>query len=185
MKDWQKHDTKKTRELLNDCDKIYSKLLNYKNKDRKKLEKLYLNLLSKLGYTYHIRHYTVRGILSVDKTEQTTIEEDLKALAKRTNPRKTIFVIHAPPWNTELDRAYPDDTRIGSKAVREFIEREQPLLTLHGHAHESFELSGKFMEIIGKTISINPGSEHQKKGVKLNAVIFDVYNLKKIRHTKS
>jgi len=67
----------------------------------------------------------------------------MRALAKKTNPRKTMFVIHAPPWNTELDKAYPDDTHMGSKAVKEFIEREQPLLILHGHAHESFELSGK------------------------------------------
>jgi len=35
VKDWQKHDTKKTRELSNECDKIYSKLLKCKNKDRK------------------------------------------------------------------------------------------------------------------------------------------------------
>jgi len=183
MKDWQKHDTKKTRELSDECDKIYSKLLNCKDKECKQLEKHYFNLLSRLGYTHHIRKYTVKGILSVNKKGETTIEDDLKTLVKRTNPRKTIFVIHAPPWNTRLDMVYPDGAHIGSKAVKEFIEREQPLLTLHGHAHESFEISGQFKEVIDKTISINPVSEYQIKEGKLNAVIFDAYNLKKMMHT--
>ncbi|MDI6916692.1 MAG: hypothetical protein QMC80_02715 [Thermoplasmatales archaeon] len=77
---------------------------------------------------------------------------------------------------------YPNGTHIGSKAVREFIEREQPLLTFHGHAHESFEITGQFKEVIDKTISINPDSEYDKD--KLNAVVFDIYNLKDIRHIK-
>ncbi|MBA3044358.1 hypothetical protein FP804_04405, partial [archaeon] len=157
-------------------------LITCKDKQRKRLEKEYLLLLPKLGYTHHIHHYTVEGILSVEKNDKTTIEDDLKGLAKKTNQKKTVFVIHSPPWNTNLDMVYPDGAHIGSKAVREFIERKQPLLTLHGHAHESFEITGQFNEVIGKTISINPGSEYDKD--KLNAVIFDVYNLKHIRHIK-
>ncbi|MBU2564656.1 MAG: metallophosphoesterase [Candidatus Thermoplasmatota archaeon] len=182
MKDWQKHDTKKTKELSIKCDKKFRELIMCKDKQRKKLEGEYLLLLSKLGYTHNIHYYTDEGILSVKENDKTTIEDDLKSLAKKTNPKKTVFVIHSPPWNTKLDRVYPDGAHIGSKAVRGFIEREQPVLTLHGHAHESFEISGQFNEVIGKTISINPGSEYDKD--KLNAVIFDVYNLKHIRHIK-
>ena len=182
MKDWQKHDTKDTKELSDNCDKKFHEFITCKDKERKRLEKEYLLLLSKLGYTHNIYPYTIEGILSVEKNDKTTIEDDLKVLAKKTNPRKTIFVIHSPPWNTRLDRVYPDGAHIGSKAVKEFIEREQPLLTLHGHAHESFEISGQFKEDIGKTISINPGSEYDKD--KLNVVIFDVYNIKYIKHVK-
>jgi len=182
MKDWQKHDTKTTKELSAKCDEKFRELITCKNEQRKRLEKEYFLLLSKLGYTHNIHHYTTEGILSVEEEDKTTIEDDLKDLAKKTNPKKTIFVIHSPPWNTKLDRVYPDGAHIGSKAVREFIKREQPLLTLHGHAHESFEITGQFKEVIGKTISINPGSEYNKD--KLNAVIFDIYNLDDIKHIK-
>ncbi len=182
MKDWQKHDTKKTRGLSDECDEKFRELIICKDEQRKKLEKEYLLLLSELGYTRHIHHYTVEGLLSAEKNDETTIEDNLKSLAKKSNPKKTIFVIHAPPWNTNLDMVYPDGSHIGSKAVREFIEREQPMLTLHGHAHESYEITGQFKEVVGKTVSINPGSEYNKD--KLNAVIFDVYNLKCMNNIK-
>ena len=182
MKDWQKHDTKNTKELSSDCDKKFRELITCKDNERKRLEKEYLLLLSKLGYAHNIHYYTTKGILSVEEDDRTIIEDDLKNLAKKTNPKKTIFVIHSPPWDTKLDMVYPNGAHIGSKAVREFIEREQPLLTLHGHAHESFEISGQFKEVIGKTISINPGSDYDKD--KLNAVVFDISNFKDIKHIK-
>jgi hypothetical protein len=43
---------------------------------------------------------------------------------------------------------------VGSRAVREAIEEYQPLLGLHGHIHEA----GGVVRI-GRTLSINPGSE--------------------------
>jgi len=86
--------------------------------------------------------------------EKGTIEEDLNKLKKMADAKKTIYVIHAPPYNTELDITSLGE-HVGSKAVRKFIEKEQPLMTLHGHIHES---AGK--EGIGKTIAINPGNEH-------------------------
>jgi Icc-related predicted phosphoesterase len=43
----------------------------------------------------------------------------------------------------------------GSKAVRDAIEKHQPLLGLHGHIHES-----RGVIKIGKTTCVNPGSEY-------------------------
>jgi Icc-related predicted phosphoesterase len=43
----------------------------------------------------------------------------------------------------------------GSSAVREAVERHQPLIGLHGHIHES---AGRFR--IGRTQCFNPGSEY-------------------------
>jgi Icc-related predicted phosphoesterase len=40
---------------------------------------------------------------------------------------------------------------VGSTAIREFIERHQPLLALHGHVHES-----RAAERIGRTLCLNP-----------------------------
>jgi Icc-related predicted phosphoesterase len=44
---------------------------------------------------------------------------------------------------------------VGSHAVRQIIEEYQPLLTLHGHIHES-----RGATTIGRTVCINPGSEY-------------------------
>lgn len=86
------------------------------------------------------------------------IKRDLEKLAKRVNPRKTVFVFHAPPLNTDLDILY-NASHVGSRAVQEFIEKHHPLLTLHGHIHESPRMSGSFKEKIGKSLCINPGNE--------------------------
>jgi len=80
-----------------------------------------------------------------------------------------VAAIHAPPFKSGLDIAPKLDKKkrvvhllgapfysaVGSKAVREVIEQYQPKLTLHGHIHES----GGFT-YIGKTLSVNPGSEY-------------------------
>jgi Icc-related predicted phosphoesterase len=69
---------------------------------------------------------------------------------------------------------------VGSKALRNKIIEEQPILTLHGHIHEAPRKSGRWVEEIGKTISVNPG-----QGEEFHAVIFNIENkkLKNIKHT--
>jgi Icc-related predicted phosphoesterase len=44
---------------------------------------------------------------------------------------------------------------VGSTAVKEVIERFQPLASLHGHVHESAGFRR-----LGRTIAINPGSDY-------------------------
>jgi Icc-related predicted phosphoesterase len=93
----------------------------------------------------------------------------LDALAQQVeDPRRAVFMIHVPPHDSGLDTAPLLDENlrptvsagdvlrgpVGSTAVRRIIEDYQPLLTIHGHIHES---GGE--RKIGKTLSINPGSE--------------------------
>jgi Icc-related predicted phosphoesterase len=93
----------------------------------------------------------------------------LDALAQKVrDPRKAVFMIHVPPHDSGLDTAPLLDENlrptisagdvlrgpVGSTAVRKLIETYQPLLTIHGHIHES---GGE--RRIGRTVSINPGSE--------------------------
>ncbi len=80
-----------------------------------------------------------------------TIAEDLERVAAQSDPAKTVYVTHSPPWGTRLDRLY-DGTPVGSRAVRAFIERRGPPLTLHGHIHES-----PGVDRIGDTVCVNPG----------------------------
>jgi uncharacterized protein len=90
-----------------------------------------------------------------------SIDEALAALAERSDPERTIFVCHTPPAGTGLD-LMPRGRHVGSRALRAFIERRAPLLTLHGHIHEAPELSGRYAERIGRTWCVNPGHERQR-----------------------
>ncbi len=137
-------------------------------------------------------------ILASDETDQLTsidpypflrgretIGEDLDHLPKPLRPKRTIYVMHSPPFGTRLD-LIPGGKPAGSRSIRTFIERNQPLLTLHGHIHESPELSGTYLDRIGKTLSINPGQSAWSEGgvMKLDAVTFEVDNLEgTLRHT--
>jgi uncharacterized protein len=95
--------------------------------------------------------------------------ERLDALARQvSDPRRAIFMIHVPPHDSGLDTAPILDENlrptvsagdvlrgpVGSTAVRRIIEDYQPVLSIHGHIHES---GGE--RKIGKTLCINPGSE--------------------------
>ncbi len=95
-----------------------------------------------------------------EEIERSTIETELQALAGREDLTEAVLLFHAPPYDSALDRAALDgrtvefaplDVHVGSIAVRRFIERRQPLLTLHGHIHESARLTGSWRERIGRT----------------------------------
>jgi Icc-related predicted phosphoesterase len=108
-----------------------------------------------------------------------SIQEDLLAGWKPSPDRPSIRVMHGPPFGTALDRLY-DGRSAGSRAVRECILKTQPLLTLHGHIHESPAVSGAFVERIGETLSVNAG----QTGNGLSAVTFDPDRLDKtLKHT--
>lgn len=63
-----------------------------------------------------------------------------------------IFVSHSPPHACACDRLL-DGTPVGSRAVREFIEKRQPNICLCGHIHES-----RSSDRIGRTHILNPGT---------------------------
>lgn len=109
--------------------------------------------------------------------ENGTIEEDLMKLKKLSDPKKTFYIIHAPPFNTKLD-IITLGAHVGSKSIRKFIEKEQPPLTLHGHIHESPQMSGSWKDKIGKATCINVGSSYPED--KLNCIIIEIDDLDSI-----
>ncbi len=112
------------------------------------------------------------------KTPRETTEERLaelieQAVADVGDFERAIFNFHVPPKNSTLDTCPALDTSTfppkpimrgseqifigaGSSAVDEAIRRYQPLLSLHGHIHES-----PGVVKLGRTTAINPGSEYQ------------------------
>jgi uncharacterized protein len=61
-----------------------------------------------------------------------------------------ILVSHCPPEGTACDLA--NGRHIGSVPVRRYVEREQPLVVLCGHAHDS-----RGVGVIGSTRVVNAG----------------------------
>jgi Icc-related predicted phosphoesterase len=101
-------------------------------------------------------------------------EDDLdrhmeKLAAEVPNAQRSVFNLHVPPIRTAIDQAPKLNESlkpvvkggavlmesVGSEAVRRVIERHQPMLSLHGHIHES-----RGAVKIGRTLCINPGSEY-------------------------
>ena len=132
--------------------------------------------------------YSVVGLSNANMTpwrcardiEEPELAAKLETLAGLIQqPERTVAIIHVPPFNSGLDTC-PDldkDLKIitqggqvvmksaGSPAVRAFIEKVQPMLTLHGHIHES---PGHVR--IGRTLMINAGSEYAE-GIMKAAII--------------
>jgi Icc-related predicted phosphoesterase len=111
-------------------------------------------------------------------TKWGTIARDLEALAGKEDVTRAVFLFHAPPYATALDRAALDgravehaplDVHVGSIAVRRFIEARQPLVTLHGHVHESARLTGAWRDRIGRTVCLSAAHD----GPELALVRFD------------
>jgi uncharacterized protein len=89
--------------------------------------------------------------------------------AQAPDPHRVVLNAHVPPFETGLDEAPVLDSSltvqqaagqvrlapVGSRAVRAAIERYQPIVSLHGHVHESAGFRR-----IGATLAVNPGSDY-------------------------
>lgn len=104
------------------------------------------------------------GVLTVPMSDRdrrhSTITAELASLIGDDDVSDAVFLFHVPPYGTALDTAdldgknvdgVPLDPHIGSFAVRRMIEERQPYVTLHGHVHESYDLTRTFVEKIGRT----------------------------------
>jgi Icc-related predicted phosphoesterase len=139
---------------------------------------------------YDVSRYVPPGCLSPEEGHRSvpaeeseikwaTIHKDLASLVGKDPLDRAVFLFHTPPCDTSLDRAELDgkthehvalDPHVGSIAVKRFIEERQPLLTLHGHIHESARLTGEWKIRIGRTVCINGAHD----GPELSLVRFDL-----------
>jgi uncharacterized protein len=119
---------------------------------------------------YDISRYVPRDAVSPEEGIRTfdvapnlvkyiNISDDLRKLTEdEENIKESIFLFHSPPCDTALDLmdgndidGKPELKHVGSIAIRKFIEKNQPLVTLHGHIHESSSFSGSWRDKIGNT----------------------------------
>ena len=113
------------------------------------------------------------------ETKWGTIAGDLEALAGTGRRLARRLPVPRAALRSALDRAaldgrtvdhVPLDVHVGSIAVRRFIEARQPLLTLHGHVHESARLTGAWRDRIGRTVCLSAAHD----GPELALVRFDL-----------
>jgi uncharacterized protein len=124
---------------------------------------------------YDVSRFTPHGAISPEEGRRSiqvaeneirwgTIAKDVAELVGDRSLERAIFLFHTPPYDTPLDRAaldgrsidgVPLDLHVGSIAVRRFIEERQPLVTLHGHIHESTRMTNEWRARIGATVAIN------------------------------
>lgn len=141
---------------------------------------------------YDVSRYTPPGSVSPEEGRRSvrvepreirhsSIAQDLQALAGDDDLTDAVFLFHSPPHETGLDRAaldgkmidhVPLDLHVGSIAIRRFIDKHQPCVTLHGHIHESARITGRWYERIGQTHAFNAAHD----GPELALIKFDLEN---------
>ena len=142
---------------------------------------------------YDVSRYTPVGCISPEEgrhvspddartTRHSTIRDDLENLVGDDDVKDAVFLFHGPPYETKLDRAeldgrmvdhVPLDLHVGSIALRRFLEQKQPLLSLHGHIHESVRIMGDWRSRVGRTLCL--GGAHD--GQELALIRFDTNEL--------
>jgi uncharacterized protein len=113
------------------------------------------------GQSMQIGDFQIAGLGYSNPTPFNTpgeyTEQELAArLAKFDQLEPLILICHAPPKLTKLDRA-GEGQHFGSQAVRDFIDRRQPLRFYCGHIHEA---AGQ-QDTIGRTLGWNVGKRGQ------------------------
>ena len=120
-----------------------------------------------------------RSIRENEDIEYETIYKDIIHLVGDDILENAVFLFHSPPYKTNLDRADLDDViidhvspdvHVGSIAIQRFIKEKQPLLTLHGHIHESSRITGSWKDKIDRTFMFSAAYELPKLAI----VIFDI-----------
>jgi len=126
-------------------------------------------------------------------SEEELLQKLERTVAKVKNFETAVFCFHCPPYDTQIDLApkLTEDLRpvyahgkplmipVGSKSVRAVIEKYQPLISLHGHIHES---SGYLR--IGRTQSLNPGSEYGEGILRAYLVELDGAKIKRLQRVE-
>ncbi|MBM4283842.1 MAG: phosphoesterase [Deltaproteobacteria bacterium] len=85
-----------------------------------------------------------------------SLAEELENLPQPRRWQDTVCIMHMPPAHLGLD-VCQDGRRVGSQAIHDYLKAHQPLLSLHGHIHESPRMSGHWQAWLGKTLCLQPG----------------------------
>lgn len=89
------------------------------------------------------------------KPEEKRFAAALESIQQKLPAQPFVLVTHQPPFGAAVDEVSPG-RHAGSKAIRDFIEANNPILALSGHIHEA-----PAIDKIENTMLINPGPLRQ------------------------
>jgi hypothetical protein len=70
---------------------------------------------------------------------------------------RSLLLTHIPPHGVQTDLARIG-WHIGSRNIKNLVERMKPLICIHGHVHE-----GRGTDRIGETLILNPGPAFERR----------------------
>ncbi len=117
-----------------------------------------VNLHEKVRQISGIEFVGFGGAATPFNTKFEPTEEEIRhGLEKRLREIKGKFILvtHNPPFGTNLDKIETGE-HVGSKAIREIIEKEKPTLAISAHVHEA---GGT--DKIGDTVLFYPGASFE------------------------
>ena len=96
--------------------------------------------------------FAIRNLNSMKQVLEGLPEEDARY--------KDILLFHQVPTGLDLDKDIYGKS-IGSNQIRDFIIERNPYVSLHGHAHDSYDKTGVWKNKIKQTPIIQPGQYEQ------------------------
>ena len=143
----------KTKQILGKINKLGKKtfLINGNHEDEEEVEKA-CSRLSNIVFI-HKKSYTYGDctIVGYGGGGFSIRDADFERFTKKFIGRKNIILVtHPPPYGTELDMLWEHR---GSKSIRDFIKKANPVLAINGHFHEHFGQESR----LKSTILLNPG----------------------------
>jgi Icc-related predicted phosphoesterase len=123
-----------------------------------------LELFNEYNINLHDKVKKVRGIsligwggaptpfnTIVEPSEKETAES-LEKMYSKLKGEPFILMVHNPPKDTKLDITF-SKRHVGSEAIRKFVEKRQPMLTISAHIHEA-----RGIDKLGSSTLFYPGA---------------------------
>ena len=123
-----------------------------------------LELFNEYNVNIHEKEKVVKGIPiigwggaatpfnTIFEPSEDETKEYLEKLYTKVKGKDFILMVHNPPKDTKVDLTFTRK-HVGSPAIREFIEKRQPVLAISAHIHEA-----RGTDKIGKTTVFYPGA---------------------------
>ncbi len=132
-----------------------------------------------IAHGLNLEGYRTRGLeryefLFDPSDRKDNISADMKKLSRLSDPQKTVYLFHCPPFgHFDFGISLEGRVHIGSRAIAEFICKNNPWLTIHGHSHEAVSvMEGEFTFSVGGSRGVAVGAGNDPSV--LNGVLIDI-----------
>jgi Icc-related predicted phosphoesterase len=134
---------------------------------------------AEIAQRINLEGYRSRGLelydFRFDPNDRTdNILADVKFLTRLSDPQKTIYLFHCPPFgHFDFTLTLEGRANIGSRSICAFIRETNPWLTIHGHSHEAVSIMrGEYRFKIADSVGFSVGAGNDP--TVLNGLLIDI-----------